>query len=294
MKAFLAIPVIASVLFAVAGCSGQTVINPPDKQVQATLSAGTKVPLVLLTDLRAGTADVGAKVALVVSEDIKDSQGRVLVPRGTLAEGEVAESRSEGMLSAAMNRPARLAVRFFTIKPEGQNAIAITAAPKSEGDEVFRFTSENSVPGRLEAEVKNLVDGTQRATVEDLNQALEQFLSAGNAENLRGGAETERALRQLLDATDLKSAKKYLSEDGKSSLDDLGKLLASARSGSITALSTGDIALALNALKELGELAGSIEQGLKGAFRGHTIHAQVGTGVTAYVARDAQVTVRIP
>lgn len=294
MRAFLGFVVIAAILLTGIGCSSKTVIDPPAKMVPVTLSAGTKVSLVLLTDLRAGTAEVGSKVTLVVSEDVKDSNGRVLVPRGALAEGEVAESRSEGMLSAAMNRPARLALRFLTIKPDGQRAVAITAAPKSEGEDVFRFTSENSGPGRLEAEVKSLIDGAQRATAEDLNQALEQFLSAGNAEKLRGGAETEKALRQLLDATDLKNAKKYLAEDGKSSLDDLGKLLAAARGGSMNNLSAGDIALALNALKELGDLAGTIEQGLKGAFRGHTIHAHVGTGVTAYVAQDAQVTVRIP
>src|SRR5688572_26788030 len=91
-----------------AGCSA------PVNQQAATpivVPKGAPVALVLAKQLNAGEAKEGEFVPLLVFEDVKIA-GRTAIPKGTLAEGEVTWSRSEGTLSGLVNTPARLEIKL--------------------------------------------------------------------------------------------------------------------------------------------------------------------------------------
>ena len=51
----------------------------------AILAQGTEVPLILLRQIEAGSTREGALVPFMVGEDVRDAEGNVLIPKGTVA-----------------------------------------------------------------------------------------------------------------------------------------------------------------------------------------------------------------
>src|SRR5947207_1572172 len=94
--------VLATILLC--GCSSPKPEAPPPEV--SVLQAGTAVPTVLMQQLESGGTPKDTEVHLMVSEDVKDLQGRVLIPKGAAAKGRVTWSRAEGSLGALTNTPA--------------------------------------------------------------------------------------------------------------------------------------------------------------------------------------------
>lgn len=83
-----------------------------------TIPAGTAIPLKLVDDIRSGHANakqVGEKVHFAVSQDVMGSNG-ILVPRNTVAIGEITQNSSAG----DCGRAGRLAFKFDALEmPDG-------------------------------------------------------------------------------------------------------------------------------------------------------------------------------
>lgn len=290
----LAVATIAVAALGLAGCSesGSGEAAPTPKNVAVKIDAGTPVPLMLLTEMAAGSTDVGSKALFMVADDVKDGAGNIVLKRGSLAEGEVVWSRSEGMLSGIVNQPARLAVKLGSVNAADGTEIPMRAEKEAKEDEPYQFNRENTAGQKLDAELDKLAEANQD-TLKNLSEGLESYLATGDPSKLEASADVKSALDRLLHSGDLEGARKSLDpkDQGASDLRTLSGVIGKLKEGSVSAVAASEVLLAVSALEELGKLAGSAEKSLGRIFRGRTLKAHVGTRLKAYCAKDATITV---
>jgi hypothetical protein len=298
-----ALPFLLASALVVAGCAPGSGGVATTKY--GTLAAGTELVLSLLGQLEAGQAKEGDKVPLVVSQDVRDDSGNVLIPRGAVVQGEVSWSRSEGSLSGLARQPARLAIRVPEIRtPEGDPVRLVAKLDKP--DEPFMFTRDNTGKIELEStEVQNArghvaesakVVALDKAEIEKIRSEIEAAIKTGEFERLQNDAEFKSAMEKLANDLELSSVRRVVvSEHGKpSGLQKAKELMLCAEKGTFVNLSGPEMALAMETIEQLGNAARQIDRKVSGMIKGRTIKAYMGTPVKMYVAETKRVKVTLP
>ncbi len=272
-------------LVALGGCGAKEPVKKPEPRV-VQLRAGTEVPLVLLRQISAGTTREGTLVPFMVAEDVS-VDGVVVIPKGSIAEGEVTWSRSEGSLGGLMNQPARLAVKLLHTRAADGGAVRL-AADANDSEKAYAFNRENT--GLDEARVSE--DAIAQLKSSDVGQrveaAIEGFFETGDATKLNMEAEANQWLRGLTRDNDMQSLEKSLDQGGS----ELERMVKHVRDGTITKLAGTEALLAVSAIQELARLGRSIGGHLADRLKGRTIKAYVGTKVEAFVAAETKVKVQ--
>jgi hypothetical protein len=237
---------------------------------QAEIKAGTEVPLILLTELSSGGSEQGKEVAFMVTKDVMSEDNRVLIPRGAIAYGRVAWSRSAGAVSKFLNEPARLAVSIDrTVASDGKTVYL--QATKSPDHDPLHFTGENTGVERASDELEKILAD------EASKKALAAMLEGLSGKDM-GSSDIIAALASKLNL----SAMKQLAD--ANSLNDLAYVLKGIAQGQVTRVATGHALLVIDAISELAGIRKSVGDRISGLFKGRNIKAFPGTPVTAYVA----------
>lgn len=225
--------------------------------------------------LDAGSTEVGTPFPLIVASDVRAKDGTVVIRQGTPAVGTVVASRSEGSLSALMNRPARLEVTLDETRAvDGQ-----TVRLRIPSGEKFAFTRANT--GRPEPSSEVL-----RALEDPANAAAWRAFEGLFSQNPQLDSGTREAVRQLTEL--LPEGSRPKTADGK---DDPLAFVAKLQSGGLGA-ALADPSGSLASVVALANLAGSVGGELERKLAGRTIRAHVGTPVEALIA--GTMTVRPP
>jgi hypothetical protein len=246
-----------------------------------TVSKGTAIPLMLAKQLNAGEAKEGDYVPLLVAENVIVN-GSTVIPKGTLAEGEVTWSRSEGSLSGLMNQPARLEVRIKGLKLDS-GSVALCAL-QEEPDKPYAFTRENTgKPVTDEAKVEELLK-------DELNRQLAEKLADlfdGKTPDM-STPDAQAALQKIAGEMGLNDTSKLLAQ-GQSNVGQIAGTIERLQRGDISGIAKGDLSLSLGAVMELANLAGGLGDKLSRSLKGRTIRAYPGTRLEVFVASDATV-----
>ncbi len=304
MRSRTTILFFAVIAAAFAGC--QPPEGGPDSVARyGTLSAGTELVLSLLRQLEAGRAREGEKVPLVVSRDVRDAQGNVLIPQGSVVNGEVSWSRSEGSLSGIANQPARLAIRVPEMRtPDGEEVRLVAHLDKP--DEPFMFTRANTglpdgnglstidggEPAERRPEIPDMARSLHRQEMERVRAEIESALSSGDFDRL-ADKEFRLAFERVADRLGLPETKKIVeAKTGeRCDLDSAKAFVHGVESGTLVKLAAPEFAAGLSALKELGIVAREIDSKVRGMLKGRTIRAYVGTPVRVFVAESKRMRV---
>jgi hypothetical protein len=103
-------------------------VVPATPTSNAVLPAGTSVRLRLLSELHSQRNRTGETFDLEVAEDVLHN-GVVVIPRGSIARGEVTRSRRRGM----WGRSGRMETRLLSVRANGVN-IPITGTVAERGE----------------------------------------------------------------------------------------------------------------------------------------------------------------
>ena len=262
----------------ICGCGpkdGSSFVSGPE----TVAPKGAEVSLILLRQLEAGSTREGTLVPFMVAEDVRNAEGKTILEKGSIAEGEVIWSRSEGTLSGMMGKPARLEVSIKRTRAPGGETVLLQAG-KDDTKKGFAFTRGNT--GLQDARV----DAQSGATLtEHVRESVDQFFETGDASSLDAREEVREWLRRMASENGMDELREKM--DGSTS--DLEKVVRNVRDGSITKLTAPEMVLAVNAVIELGRLAHSVERSIGGKLKGRTIKAFVGTPARAFIAEDAKV-----
>ncbi len=255
--------------------------SPPSLESNAkpvSLPKGTSLQLLLLTALDSGGSKVGDTVDLVLAKAVEVG-GKLLVPAGARAKGKVVKSRGATVFSALGNEPARLAIELESLQaPDGTPVPLVVADP----DGTYDFTQENTARRRDAANIDKLWDSPEG------KQALQDLLARTT------GAEPSQDvdLKRISDVIGLKETGRladrlHKDADGKSG-PDTGDVVSKLLKGDLSSLVGGDLVLATRALGEIQGVVASVDDKLRGTFKGSNIHATAGTPVKASVADDVR------
>lgn len=279
MKRMLALLFLALLIV---GCGQEGVVTPgvAEKQERLQIPAGTQVKLVLLRQLESGKSKQDDNVPFAVAADVKDAQGRVLIPKGSYATASVVASRGEGAISAAiLNEPARLSIKFEKLYLSDGRTFSL-AANRDKPDEPLQLTRDNTSPDSNDGpDVEALVKGeAQKAALETLTQSFEEG-------RLEIPADRQAELEALLQSARLPATDELIKQgklgDALSMIDRLkdAKTIDLLVSGA----SPATIGLALEAVSEMAKLGGRGVDYLKGRFKGRNIRALPGSEFEAVV-----------
>jgi hypothetical protein len=103
-------------------------VIPTNPDSNAVLPAGTSVRLRLLSELHSQRNRTGESFDLEVAEDVVHN-GVVVIPRGSIARGEVSRARRRGM----WGRSGRMETRLLSVRANGVN-IPITGSVAERGE----------------------------------------------------------------------------------------------------------------------------------------------------------------
>lgn len=220
----------------------------------------------------------------MVAEDVKGPDGRVAVRQGSLANGEVVWSRSEGTLSGLLGEPARLHVRLGKVLAVDGSELAL-AADRENAEAPYEFTRANTRPPSQPPHLQSALRDEQ---VRDLAERLAMAYSGEHDPDLLRDEASRQALDRLAEQLSLEETRRLL-RAGVDPANRIGSALDLLRRGDIRALATGDAALGLAAVGELANVAGQVGSRLGRMLRGRTIRAFAGTEVQAFLAEDAAV-----
>jgi hypothetical protein len=255
-------------------CPSAIFASPPN------LAAGTPVALVLLKKLSSGGAKVGSEIPLMVSEDVKDDQGKVVIKQGTWAIGVVTASKGLGLLSLPGSH-ARLDLRPVKTWTVGGTEVALQASQK-DGKGPHIFTRDNTGAPRPIPALEKL--WANKSTQQMLSEASEAL---GASEAPAWTHDPEKVKQFALAAKDMDLAK--ASElAGANQIGQVYSLVRAAQDCSIAKMATSSndaSALAMQATLEMARLADSVQSRAAGAFKKRNIVAHVGTPLTAYVSK---------
>lgn len=264
----------------IAGCA-KTPEVPNIPAPPVTVTQGTQVHLILAKQLNAGDARPGEFVPFLVAEDVIVN-GQIAIPKGTIAEGEVTWSRSEGSLSGLMNQPARLEVKIKQLKLEsGELALAVDGEDLGKA---YAFTRENTgKPEADEAKVEDLLkDELNRQLAEKLTELFD-----GKSPDL-STPDAQVALDKLAGEMGLNDTRRLL-EGGKQNVGQIASTIERLQKGDLSGIAKGDMSLSLGAVMELANLVGGLGDKVARTLKGRTIRAYPGTRIEAIVAEEKKI-----
>ncbi|CAN5397318.1 hypothetical protein BH11ARM1_BH11ARM1_05000 [soil metagenome] len=241
---------------------------------------GTTVKAIILSELTSGGSSQGEKVPMMVSEDVHDTSGHVIIAKGSPLEGEVTWSRSEGTLGSMMNKPARLKIKFKTVKAVDGSLIQLGADSE---DKEFEFNRENTGMVQASAAVQNLEDTKDHQLV---ITSLQSFFANGNSSELEK-PEIQAELAKMADQLGMPQTANLAKED---QIGKLTNLMTQIKSGANMSSMSGDGGSALRgAAMELIGVVGQLGSKLDRTLGGRNIRAYVGTPVEAKIETSSQV-----
>ncbi len=251
--------------------------------INVSLTKGQPVELMLAKRLDAGSCKEGDYVPLIVAEDVKDATGTVGIPKGTVVDGEVAWSRSEGTLSGMVGQPARLEIRVKGAKLDEAHTIPLCASVE-DPEKAYAFTRDNTgLPGsetiQLDAILK---DEAKRQALEQLNKAM------SGEEVALESTETQMAIQRIAQELNLSETQKLVESSGSSWIG-LSSSLKDLQKGNLLSIAGGEGTLAVGAAMELINLAGQVGGQITDKLKGRTIRAFPGTRVTVYLVADQKI-----
>lgn len=246
------------------------------KEPPVKVPKGTEVPLILLESLDAGGSKVGHQVKLAVVEDVVIDD-RIVILRGTEATAEVTESRGASLMGAISNRPARLAIRLEKLRLRDGRTIDLQT---EDGKPIYTFTQANTV-GRTDAARLDRLweDPKSREALEKIAEGVR----TGSADAALPAGVGELAGSLGLERTRDVAEGRAQTRSGGLTLDNAMRALQTGDMGAVTGVDAVTTALALG---ELANLANSVEDKVRGLFKGRTIRATVGTPVTVVTAES--------
>ncbi|MBS1715911.1 MAG: hypothetical protein JST30_16405 [Armatimonadetes bacterium] len=252
----------------------------PGKPVEA--SAGTEVPLILLTPLDSGGSEVGRTVKFVVSEDVvKD--GVTVVPQGSIATAKVTKSRSGTLAGTLTNTPARLEAEFGSVTLEDGRTVRLNATPEGP---LLKFDASNT---RMDEPV-NVVDIASDPQARDLVVQSAVNMAQGKKLSDDEARRTDGQWRDLAGKYGLKETRAYMeAQKSEDASHDLSGLIGSIQKGDLKGLSASEVLLGAKAAGEILELGSGIDKSLRGIFKGSNIHARTGLRLKAFLAESVKV-----
>jgi hypothetical protein len=272
---------ILLLVLALGGCTNQPAAEA--KQVQTVkLEKGAKINMILLKELSSGGTEEGSEVPLMASEDVKDSSGHLLIPKGTPIAGIVTWSRSEGSLGSVLNQPARLKLKFTGGKAVDGTAFKLSAKADAP-DEEFELNRDNTGQVQVSQTLDTLAENKDNQQALD---ALRELFESGQASHLEDPA-TKQKLAELANQLGLPATATLAKKD---EIDKMADLVSQIRHGATAAsLATGGSAALVDAALELAGIAGQMGSRLARTLGGRNIRAYVGTPITAYVAETVEI-----
>lgn len=257
----------------------------PRPIAESTLPAGTEVSLLLLSPLDAGKSQEGDTVRLILAEPLKDEEGRVLVEAGAMAEGTVTRSRGASLGAELIGQPGRLEIDVQSVSlPDGEKIPL--QIDKEDEEAAHAFSKENTGLKKAGDALASLWKHpeSQKALAGVTNR-----LMGKESEADLDSPDMKKALKEIAAEMEMPATSALLDENRpkEDGTDAWASIIGSGdkiSKGDFSGMSGAEIVLALNALGELGSLADGVSKGLKGAFKGSSIHAPVGTEVTCYTS----------
>lgn len=252
----------------------------PALQGPLVIEDGLEVPLVLVTPLDSGGAKEGQEVKMVVPEDVKGKNGRVVIKQGAIATAKVTKSRGATLLSALSNEPARLEVQLVSVEAANGKTVALRSAKTGQS---YEFNQENT---RFESKL-NVVDAAGDPGAREVVVGMANRIITGQQMSDKDRAKADEQLNDLAKKYGLSSTQALLKEKGGSGTraSDVAGIIQSVQKGDLKGLTGLDVALAAKAAGEIVDLGSGIDSSLRGIFKGNNIHAKVGLPMKAYVAK---------
>lgn len=239
---------------------------------QVTLPKGTPIELILLEGIDAGGTKEGALVEMGVLKDVKVS-GKIVIPMGAKATGEVTKSRGASLLGAVTNKPARLEMTLKSVVLADGREIEIR---DQDEDLVYVFTQENTAERLDAAKIDNLWNdsGARNSLTKIAQGALEgKDLGDQSAE-----------VQNLAERLGLEKAKDLSTEPGKEvTMERVLQAMADNDAGGVDGVQA---VLLAQAVGEVSDMVSSVDHKLRGVFKGRTIRATIGTPVMVWTVRD--------
>ncbi len=282
---------LAATLLAVAlvGCSSKA--PDPEKPLKtARLAEGARVELLLLRQLSAGGSKKDTAVPFQVAKDVVDGAGNVVIRQGTIAEGKVVWSRSEGTLSGMLGQPARLAVKFEATQAVDGIKVSLCASAEKP-DDPYHFTQKNTGKPWERKDFDKVAESEGRQMLEAFASSLNQYLETGEG-GLADGHYREW-LQRIAQDPGMEALRRYVDSNAldKREESELGSVLRDISAGRLDRISGGEAMLAFSALTQLSRVVQAAEHSLSRRLKGRTIKAYIGTPASAYVS--SEVTVRL-
>ncbi len=246
----------------------------------AQVRPGTPIRLMILRDLDSGGSMRDEVVPMVVSGDVY-SDGRVVIPDGTMAFAKVCAVRREGALSAPLyNRPARLSIEFQHLRDAEGNVVRLYPTAGNSTDTVFEITREvtKASPTKEDRDAYQFIfDNPQGKSV---MAKIHKLFSDEKA------TFTEKEATTLIKHNvPLPFVQQAISNGLFSQTIGFIKDLRAGRP--IQALmsltpATRTAMIALRAVRDLGKLNAKVSHYIDGRFSGRNIHCPAGTEITVY------------
>jgi hypothetical protein len=267
-----------------AGCSAVEPKAQAQQPETVKLEAGTPIKAVLMKELTSGGSREGEEVPLMLSEDVKDPKGRILIPKGTPISGSVTWSRNEGTLGSLLNQPARLKFKVEHVK--AVDGATVKISPEKAKPEDFELNRENTGKITASQTLENLAkDKSNEAVLE----AVRDLFEKGEAAKL-DSPETRAKLASIAQEMSLPSTSKLLEDNQVDKVTDLVQQIR--RGAALTNLATGGSASIVDAALELAGVAGQVGNRLERMLGGRNIRALVGTSIDLYVLETVEIKVK--
>lgn len=241
-------------------------------QIRAVAKSGTRVPLMLMNKLASGDSKVGETAVFLVTGNISDGSGNVVIPQGSIVTAKVVQSRSAGAVSALLNEPARLVIEFGELRSGDVTAKVETRA---KNPDELQLTADNTGLPELAADLGAVWDDPE--TRQGLQELAKVVL-----EGKVPGQEAAKLMERTAERLKLSSTADAIRGDH---LDTLARVGDSLASGSVS-FATGDLMATAAALQELLGLAGAVSSRLEGIFKGRNVRAYPGTEFEVFLAED--------
>jgi hypothetical protein len=276
MRLLVALVIVVSAV----GCGQPEPVaqTPPPPQF-VEIPAGTEIKLQLLDSISSGDPE-GTDVPFVVAEDVKDSQGKVGIRRGSVYMGKIENSRAAGALSGLMNEPARLSISVPDLKATDGTTVAIRLNDEDEPlhlgrEETAKYASTSKLEGAMSEEA---VAKLLRQLAEDMEEGRTPNLESDSGKQLLG---------EVAKALDLRDTADLLRNDRA---DDIQKAIAAIKGGSVLDIASGGTAgSALGAAYEIINVAEEVRDRVAGVFKGRNIRAYAGMPITAWTKEDVRI-----
>lgn len=288
VKALLGLVVIGGFVYGVYAVKNKKVEVPflPVAEASVVVNDGLEVPLVLVTPLDSGGSPEGKEVRLVVAEDVKGPNGKIVIEQGAMATGKVVKSRAGTLVSVFTNEPARLEVELSdVVTADGSKVRLRGPAP----DKPYSFDQSNT---KIE-ESANVVDAVTDPKARELVASLARQIATGQQMSAEDKAQADSQLKDLAERYGFKDTTSFLQGQNGAKVEkknDLAGVLESVQKGDIKGLAGTDVLLAAKAAGEIVNLGAGFDKSLRGIFKGSNIHARVGLPVKAFVAEEKSVT----